>query len=119
MATKAARYGIVIEDREVYVAAGEDRLWVGDLDEILGLVGGPAWTISYTDRQKRRHPDLDTSDEGLTVDVVDVINGMELDGAFVESLERLPEDRTGDQRVPPRTGLFVGRLVGSLETGIE
>ena len=44
---------------------------------------------------------------------------MEFDEAFVASLETLPAEAGGDADVPPRTGLFVGRLLGYLETGLE
>lgn len=119
MSRPAARYGTRVVDGAVYVGTAEGRLFVGEVDEIVRLVGGPAWTITYSERQKRRYPDLDTSDEGLTVDVVDVVNGMELDAAFVDALENLPADPVGPRDVAPRTGLFVGRLLGSLETGLE
>lgn len=117
MATHAARYATLVEDRAVYVQTGGGRLWVGDLDEIIDLVGGPAWTITYSDYQKQRHPDLDTSDEGLTVDVVDVMAAMTHDESFVESLRALPAEASED--VSPRLGLFVGRLLGDLQTGLE
>ena len=119
MSRSARRVGTLLEDGAVYADLGDDRLYVGALEEIVRLVGGPAWTITYSERQKRRHPDLDTSDEGLTVDVVDVVNGMRLDAEFVDALETLPAEPVGEEDVPPRTGLFVGRLVGSLETGLD
>lgn len=119
MSRPAFRVGTLLEDGSVYADLEDDRLYVGALDEIVSLVGGPAWTITYSERQKRRHPELDTSDEGLTVDVVDIINGMRLDPEFVDALETLPAEPVGDEDVPPRTGLFVGRLVGSLETGLD
>jgi hypothetical protein len=119
MSELVLRRGTLIEDGTVYATLEDGRLYIGELDEIVRLAGGPAWTITYSERQKRRHPDLDTSDEGLTVDVVDIVNGMGLDPAFVDALETLPAEPVGDQNVPPRTGLFVGHLVGSLETGVE
>lgn len=119
MSRGAARHATRIDDGEVLVETDEGPLTVGSLDAIVGLVGGHAWTISYTERQKRRYPDLDTSDEGLTVDVVDVINGMALEESFVTALRRLPAHPGPEGDVPPRTGLFVGRLLGNLETGLE
>lgn len=118
MSRTAGRYRTEVDDGEVFVRTGEGRLRVGELDEIVSLVGGPAWEISYTERQKRRYPDLDTSDEGLVVDVVDIVRAMELDEGFLASLETLPVDPDAAD-VSPRTGLFVGRLLGYLETGLE
>lgn len=119
MSRTAARYETVVDDGDVFVRTGDGRLRVGSLDEIVSLVGGPAWEITYTDRQKRRYPDLDTSDEGLVVDVVDIVHAMVLDEGFLAALETLPADPGDETDVAPRTGLFVGRLLGYLETGLE
>lgn len=115
------RYATTVEDGQVYVGSPEGRLVVGDLDRVVELAGGPAWTVEYTDRQKRRHPDLDTADEGLTVDVTDVLREMTHDRSFVETLRAQPtEAPTDDPRsVAPRVGLFVGRLVSNLQYGID
>lgn len=78
-----------VEDGTVYVYDATERYEVGELATILDLVGGPAWTITYTEAEKRR-PDLDTSDEGLTVDVVDTIEAMSFGEDFVAALAALP-----------------------------
>ncbi len=44
------------------------------LDDIVAAAGGPAWTISYTEAEKERYAGMDTSDEGLVVDVVDMLH---------------------------------------------
>ena len=119
MSRTATRAGTVVDDGEVYVRTGDGRLRVGALEEIVGLVGGPAWEITYSEAQRRRHPDLDTTDEGLVVDVVDIVHAMELDAGVVEALATLPAEADPEGDVSPRTGLFVGRLLGHLETGLE
>lgn len=113
------RYETLITDGTVYVETGSDRLTVGNLDLIIELVGGHAWTISYTDQEKQTYPDLDTSDEGLTIDVVDAINAMTFDESFVEMLESQPATADTREAVPPRLGLFVGRLLENLEYGVR
>lgn len=113
------RYGTEVEGGRVYVRTADGDLPVGRVADVLELVGGPAWTITYSDWHRSRYPDLDTSDEGLTVDVVDVVAAMELDRSFVESLRALPARPCDDDEVSPRLGLFVGRLLGNLQTGIE
>lgn len=113
------RYGTVVRDGRVFVRGPDSEVEVGRVGEILELVGGPAWTIEYGEWQRRRYPDLDTADEGLTVDVVDVMAAMEHGASFVESLRALPASPAGEDDVPPRLGLFVGRLLGNLQTGIE
>ena len=114
------RFETVVEDGIVYVGAPEGRIRVGTVEELLDLTGGPAWEIEYTERQKRRYPDLDTADEGLVVDVVDVMQAMTHDRAFVETLAAQPTDpETRTEGVSPRVGLFVGRLLSNLQYGID
>lgn len=113
------RHQIRLQDGGVYVGTGSDAIWVGDISEIRALLGGSAWTITYSDRQKARYPNLDTSDEGLTIDIVDFINGMEIKSSFRKILADLPVEKHHPDGVPPRTGLFIGRLLEELETGLE
>ncbi len=107
-----------IDDGIIYIDRPEGRLTVGPVDDVLTAVGGPAWTISYSEWEKQRYPDLDTADEGLTIDVVDVINGMEFDAPFIEALASLPKEPVVAGDLQPRLGLFVGRLLENLETGL-
>lgn len=119
MSRPAPRHETVVEDGYLYVETRDGRVGIGSLDDVVALVGGPAWTISYSHVQRRRHPELDTDDEGLTVDVVDVASAMELGEGSVETLRSLPETPVDDGDVSPRLGLFVGRLLENLETGLE
>lgn len=114
------RYGTTVRDGLVVLTRpdGSDALEVGAVEDVLSLVGGPAWTIEYGDWQRRRYPDLDTADEGLTVDVVDVMAATTHDPSFVESLRALPARSTNGD-VSPRLGLFVGKLVAQLQRGLE
>ena len=114
------RYGTVVEDGTVYVEADIGTIEVGPVDEIVEILGGPAWTIEYDDEDIERYPQLDTSDEGLTVDVVDSIHAMTFGPAFVETLKAQPLTvESGDGTMSPRLGLFVGRLIENLEYGVR
>jgi hypothetical protein len=115
------RYETIVEDDVVSVATGEGVLAVGDLDAILEAVGGPAWTITYTEVEQRRHPKMDVSDEGLTVDVVDVCHAMTHGEQFVETLRACPREPPdgADGALSPRAGLFVGKLMENLESGLD
>lgn len=109
----------MVRDGDVFVETDRGSTWVGEIETILELVGGPAWTITYTDWQKQHYPSLDTSDEGLTVDVVDMVNDMLIGDEFLQLLVSLPGDRDDPSSVPPRTGLFVGKLLENLENGLD
>jgi len=114
------RYGTVVEDGTVYVEADLGRIPIGDVGTIVELVGGPAWTIRY-DEETRSRPDVDTSDEGLTVDVVDTIHEMTFGPTFLRALRAQPAESpfAEPEAVSPRLGLFVGRLLENLEYGVR
>ncbi len=113
-----SRYETHVEDGTVYVGTADGLLPVGPVDDVLDVVGGPAWTISYSDEAKARHPGIDTSDEGLVVDVVDMMQAMTHSERFVETLAAQPAEPPGDAEVSPRLGLFVGKLLENLESGV-
>lgn len=116
---QAQRHRTLIEDGTVYVAGTDTMLPVGDVETILDLLGGPAWEISYSERERARYPDLDTSDEGIIIDIVDAINAMTLEPEFVDTLAAQPRVQPGNTAVSPRLGLFLGRLLENLENGVR
>jgi hypothetical protein len=114
-----ARYPTRVEDGIVFVATEDGPLEVGDVETILSVVGGHSWTVTYTESEKRDHPTMDTSDEGLTVDVVDMLNAMEHSERFVEMLTAQPTTAQEGSDLSPRLGLFVGKLLENLENGVS
>lgn len=113
------RYETVIEDDTIYVGSPEGRIEVGTVDQALDIVGGPSWEITYSAEVRHRHPDLNTTDEGLIVDVVDIMYTMTHSKRFVETLDAQPLEVTDDDEVSPRLGLFVGKLLENLESGVS
>jgi hypothetical protein len=115
------QYETAVEDGTVYIETEEAQLEIGALDPIIDTVGGHAWTIEYSEWERDHYEDLDTADEGLTVDVVDMMQAMTHGESFVETLRAHPSEPPGDTDEPlsPRLGLFVGKLLENLETGLE
>lgn len=115
------RYPLSVEDGTVYVQTDVGTIEVGELATIIDIIGGHAWTIRYDEWEKRHYPELDTSDEGITVDVVDTIENMTLGMEFVKTLRAQPSQVLTEQPdvVPPRLGLFLGRLIENLEYGMR
>jgi len=113
------RYATAVEDGTIYVGTGDERLEVAPLDTVVDAVGGPAWTITYTDAEKERHPEMDTADEGLTVDVADMLQTMTHSDRFVETLAAYPVETSDDRELSPRAGMFVGKLLENLENGVD
>lgn len=113
-----ARYDTFVEDGTVYVGSADGAIEVATVGQIVEAVGGPAWTIAYTDAEKERYPTMDTSDEGMVVDVVDMLNAMTHGEQFVATLEAQPTDVQDEDTISPRAGLFVGKLLENLENGV-
>jgi hypothetical protein len=113
-----ARFETHVEDDTVYVGTPDGPLEVGALSDLLDVVGGPAWTIQYSDSAKEQHPGMDTSDEGLVVDVVDMMQAMTHSERFVETLAAQPAEPTQADDISPRLGLFAGKLLENLESGV-
>ena len=114
-----ARYDTFVEADTVYVGSPDGQLAIGPLADIVGAVGGPAWTIAYAESQKERYPHMDTSDEGLVVDVVDMLSAMTHSEQFVETLAAHPTTVPEEDTISPRAGLFVGKLLENLENGVS
>jgi hypothetical protein len=114
------RYRTMVEGGTVYVEADLGRIEVGEVADIVELVGGPAWEIRY-DEATRSRADIDTSDEGMVVDVVDTLHAMTFGPTFVKALNAQPAESPFDDpdAVSPRLGLFVGRLLENLENGVR
>ena len=113
------RYQTEIKDGIVIVYSDTDDLEIGEVDTILEIVGGPAWTIRYSDWEKQQYPDLDMSDEGLTIDIIDTIHAMTFDESFVDTLRAQPGEAADPSAISPRLGLFIGRLVENLTYGVR
>lgn len=114
-----ARFATVVEEGRIRVQTRDGLLSVADLDAVIEAVGGPAWTIEYSDWHRERYPDLDTSDEGLTVDVRDMVETMEHDERFVTTLGSMPSTSGPEEELSPRAGLFVGKLLENLQSGVD
>jgi len=112
------RYETFVKDGTVYVGSSDGPIRVAPLADVIDAVGGPAWTISYTAAEQDRYPEMDTSDEGLVVDVVDMLNAMTHGEQFVETLAAQPTAVPEDDTISPRAGLFVGKLLENLENGV-
>lgn len=113
------RYRTYVEGGTIYVETADGELEVGSIDDAMEAVGGPSWTIRYSEELKERHPGMDTSDEGLTVDVVDMIHAMTHSERFVETLGAQPTESIDEDDISPRLGLFVGKLLENLESGVD
>lgn len=113
------RYDTFVDDGTIYVYTSDGPLEVGGVADALSVVGGPSWTITYSEEARQRHPELDTSDEGLTVDVVDMMQAMTHSERFVRTLAAQPRATPDDEDVSPRLGLFVGKLLENLESGVD
>jgi|TARA_B110000116_G_C16693580_1_gene516374 hypothetical protein len=114
------RYRAIVDRDIVYIEVDVGRVKVGPLSTMIDIIGSPSWTIRY-DEFDRARMDIDTSDEGLTIDVRDTIEAMTFSGKFLKTLKSQPEiiQGWGNEAVSPRLGLFMGRLLENLEYGVR
>lgn len=113
------RYQTEVKNGVVAVYSDSDELEIGEVETILDIIGGPSWTIRYSDWEKQQYPDLDMSDEGLTIDIIDTIHAMTFDESFVKTLRAQPGETSDPDAISPRMGLFIGRLVENLTYGVR
>jgi hypothetical protein len=113
-----SRFATVVEEGRVRVQTPDGLLSVAEFDAVVEAVGGRAWTIEYSDWYRERY-DVDTSDEGLTVDVRDMVEAMEHDERFVSTLQAMPATPGPGEDLSPRAGLFVGKLLENLQSGVD
>lgn len=107
------RYSVGVEDGRVLVGGPDGHIDVGSLERVVTAVGGPAWEVDYPDGY-----DGDRADEGLVVDVGDIVRAMEHDGDLARALAACPDDRP-DGDLSHREALFVGHLLGQLQGGLS
>ena len=107
------RYEPECWDGTLFLVAGDERVKIGNLDDIVDLVGGETYVIEYDERQ-RKQPWLDTDDGVLEIDVHDSVTTITHTEALVAELRKydMGTDRYG---LPERTVKFANLLVGIFE----
>lgn len=91
------RYETVVEDDILFLDLGADRFEVGDIDEIVGLVGGETYEVEYDGDHSQVVEWLDLDeDHTLEIDVRETITDMDFPESFVRKLaERDGETDSG------------------------
>lgn len=107
------RYEPECADGTLFLVAGDDRVEVGALDDIVDAMGGETYVIEYDQRQ-RTQPWLDTDDGRLEIDVRETASSLNHTPETVSELREydMATDRYG---LPTRTVEFADRLVDILE----
>ncbi len=107
------RYTPEVTDGTLYLVGDDDRVAVGDVDEVVAAVGGDSHAIEYDEKQ-RAQPWLDTDDGVLEIDVREAVTTLPHTEEFVADLREhgMETDRSG---IPTRTVEFANGLVEILE----
>lgn len=107
------RYEPECEDETLFLVAADDRVEVGEIDDIVAAVGDDTYTIEYDEKQ-RTQPWLDTDDGSLDIDVRESVTTISHTGEFVADLREhdMTTERYG---LPRRTVEFADRFVDVLE----
>jgi YD repeat-containing protein len=99
------RYQTELEDGTLYIEHDDGRLEVGEMDDIVALVGGETYTLEYDERQ-RTVAWLDTEDGELTFEVREVLADMSYTEDVLTSLAGADLDSTDEEGYPLRTSVF-------------
>jgi len=92
--------------------ATDDTTWleIGELDDVVDLVGCEEYVLQYDERQ-RAVGWLDTDEEGrLTFDVRETIRTTDFDDDFVEAVAGAPADESTEEGHPKRARTFADLL---------
>lgn len=107
------RYEPECVDGTLYLVAGDDRVEVGSVDDVVAAVGGDAYTIEYDEKQ-RTQPWLENDDGVLEVDVREMVTTLYHTEETVSELCEY-DMRTAQYGLPTRAVVFADRFVDILE----
>ena len=107
------RYEPECQDGTLFLVAGDDRVEVGAVDDVVDAMGGDTYTIQYDDKQ-RTQPWLETDDGRLDVDVRESVTTLSHTEELVSDLREYDMD-TARYGLPTRTYKFADMVVDILE----
>ena len=104
------RYETEVQEGILFLKAPEGRLEIGELDDVVELIGGETYTLEYDSRQ-RQVGWLDTDEDGrLTFEVRETIRETTFDDEFVGTIAEAPAGETTEDGYPKRAATFAHRL---------
>ena len=105
------RYQTRVDDGTFLIESEDGWIEVGEMDDIIDLVGGPTYTVTYGKRE-RTVSWLDTDEDGsFSFDVRETLTEITFDREFVMHLSRVPADETDDS-YPRRASYFADAMMG-------
>lgn len=107
------RYEPECVDGTLVLVAGDDRVEVGPIEDIVAAVGGDTYRIEYDEKQ-RTQPWLDTDDGVLDIDVPEAVTELSHTEQLVSELRAYDTD-TDKYGLPTRTVEFANEFVDILE----
>lgn len=107
------RYEPECVDGTLFLVAGDDRVEVGAIDDVVAAMGGDTFSIEYDEKQ-RTQPWLQTDDGRLDIDVRETATKLPYTPEQVAELRRydMSTDRYG---LPRRTYEFANMLADILD----
>lgn len=107
------RYEPQCENGTLFLVAGDDRIEVGAVDDVVDAMGGDTFSIEYDEKQ-RTQPWLETDDGRLDIDVRETVTTLPFTPEQVSELREydMGTDRYG---LPTRTYEYANMLVDVLD----
>lgn len=108
-----ARYEPECENGTLFLAAGNERIEIGTVDDVVDAIGGETYAIEYDEKQ-RTQSWLNTDDGVLEIDVRESVRSLSHTEETVSKLREydMETDRYG---LPTRTVEFTNEFVDILE----
>jgi len=107
-------YRTRIDEGTVYLETDDGELEIGELDDIIDVIGGETYTITY-DKQQQTQSWLETSDDGeMSFDVRDTIEKVPHQQEVIEGLQATDRSKVR-YGLPERTVEFADEIVSILE----
>ena len=107
------RYEPECANGTLFLVAGDDRIEVGAIDDVVDAMGGDTYSIQYDEKQ-RTQPWLETDDGRLDIDVRETVTSLPFTPEQVSELREydMGTDRYG---LPARTYEYANMLVDVLD----
>lgn len=105
------RHESIIEEETLYLEVEQNLLEVGEIGDVIELIGGGEYDIKYTNREAAPTWLRTNEDNSVSFNVRDTIQDLTFTTDFVTTLKNCPIDEQGVDGCPKRTELFAELLV--------
>lgn len=101
------RFSATVEGNILYLENDDNRVEIGSMDAIIGLMGGETYTLEYTSQQAGVSWLSTDKDPAITLDVRQELVDWRYSEELVTNVEKSPLDEPGESGYSQRLEVFV------------